>query len=356
VRAHSPTQGVPALLSVALHPIALLALALLLPLSACDLAEAPAEPGPPDLEAATDTAASEAAAPWRGELLAMERFEDARFENRGWYDGPSGRIVEGGPAGYAGERAFLCRFAPGGTGCADGHPGRLEFEESEGVHLAYRVRYDPGWEGSGRPYHPHEFYLMTNLDDRFVGPARTHLTVYVEQIGGTPLVALQDSRNVDPACVLRDDDSVVGCDGGRVEDHPFGEDRSVAACNGLVGEVQGRSCYPTGEDRWYSSRSWHADEPVLAEEGPEDAGGWRLVEAVVVMNSIIDGVGVPDGRIRLWVDGEVVVSSDEILFRTGRHPEMRFNQLLLAPYIGDGSPVEQSFRIGSIVLARAVVP
>ena len=60
---------------------------------------------------------------------------------------------------------------------------------------------------------------------------------------------------------------------------------------------------------------------------------------------------MPDGLIRYVVDGEVVISYDHILMRTGQHPEMRFNQFLIAPYIGDGSPVTQTIWIDDLTVA-----
>jgi hypothetical protein len=337
--------------------------AALLLASGCQVTEAPAGPGGDDgappfsSPTPSDTAASAAAAPWKGAVLRVEDFRDADFSARGWYDGPRGRLEAGGPprAG-AGARHFVCAFAQGGSGCTDGTPGRLAFPAAEAVYLSYQVRYDDGWVGSGRPYHPHEFHLLTTADDRFVGPARTHLTVYIEQNAGRPMVGLSDNLNVNPGCVLRNDDQLVGCAGGPLADFPFGENRSVAACNGLAGDVDGRDCYPSGPGSWYSSRSWHAEQAVLALPGPAGSEGWRQVEAVVVLNSVADGVGQVDGRIRLWVGGVEVVSSDRVLFRTGRHPELRFEHLLLAPYIGDGAPVAQQMRIASLVVARAQLP
>lgn len=366
MHARTPTTATPASTgcrTIRSSPRALLLLAVGLAVAGCQVEEAPAGPGPGhpppggDPVAASDTAASMAAAAWKGETLRVERFTDGAFLERGWFDGPRGRLEAGGPPTSGGDaRHFVCHFPPGASVCADGTPGRLAFDDTEGVYLAYHVRYDPGWVGSGRPYHPHEFLLTTNIDDRFIGPARTHLTVYVEQNGGRPFIGLQDNLNVDPGCILRNDDQLVGCGGGRLEDWPFGESRSVAACNGLVGEVDGRDCYPTGPGSWYSSRAWSASRSALGEPAPPGSDGWRRVEAAVVLNRLEGGIGVPDGRIRLWVDGELLVASDRVLFRTGSHPDMRFRNLLLAPYIGDGSPVDQRMRIANLVVARALSP
>ncbi len=339
-------------------------------LAGCPAVSAPADPGDPPLDPGDpppgsplpfDTTASPLAAPWKGETLRVEAFADGAFEARGWYDGPRGRLEAGGPPGAPeGARHFLCHLPRGANVCAEGTPGRLALvqpgeEAPEGVYLSYLVRYDAGWRGSERAYHPHEWYFLTTLDPPFIGPAQTHLTVYVEQTGGRPFIGIQDNRNVHPGCILRNDDQVVGCDGGRVEDFPFGENRSVASCNGVMGDLDARDCYPSAASQagWTSTRAWRAPGPVLSGPGPAGSDGWRRVEAVILLNRIVDGVGVPDGRIRLWVDGEEVVASDRVLFRTGRHPDMGFHHLLLAPYIGDGSPVDQRMRLAQVVVARA---
>ena len=47
----------------------------------------------------------------------------------------------------------------------------------------------------------------------------------------------------------------------------------------------------------------------------------------------------------------MVISSDRVLLRTGQHPEMRFNQFLMTPYIGDGSPVDQTLWVDDLTVA-----
>jgi hypothetical protein len=51
---------------------------------------------------------------------------------------------------------------------------------------------------------------------------------------------------------------------------------------------------------------------------------------------------VPDGIVRYWFDGQLALEHTNVLRRTGAHATMRFNQLLIAPYIGSGSPVDQT--------------
>ena len=40
-----------------------------------------------------------------------------------------------------------------------------------------------------------------------------------------------------------------------------------------------------------------------------------------------------------------------MLMRTGANPDMRFNQFIVAPYIGDDSPVDQVMWVDDLVVA-----
>jgi hypothetical protein len=188
-----------------------------------------------------------------------------------------------------------------------------------------------------------------------VGPARTHLTTYIEVVNGRAVLALQDAKNVDPACVLRNNDTFVGC-GGNFRAYRFTEARSVASCNGLVGHLEERDCYATGGGGWYSSRRWSAPGAFTDAAGPNDKRAWHFVEVYFAMNSVRDGVGVPDGQVRWVQDGRTLISSDRILFRTGQHPNLRFNQFAVLPYIGPGSPVAQAFWVDELRVATARPP
>ena len=48
-----------------------------------------------------------------------------------------------------------------------------------------------------------------------------------------------------------------------------------------------------------------------------------------------------------------LISSDEILFRTGAHAGMAFDQFAMLPYIGDGSPIDQSSWVDDLLVATA---
>jgi hypothetical protein len=285
----------------------------------------------------TETDTGGGADEYCGDLIFAEPFEDTDFESRGWYDAPSADLSQ---SEYVnGSSSFECRFAQGASGCAGGTPGRHLFDDQQAVCLRYWVKYSANYVGSGQPYHPHEFHFVTNEDSEWVGPANTRLTTYIEQVGGVPRLAIQDSQNVDLACVLLNDDSFVGCDGD-FDTYPFTEERSAAACNGLLGDLDGRDCFSTGGG-YYSARFWDSDTQVFADAAPYDKNEWHLIESYWRLNTIDGGIGQTDGVIRYWFDGIEIIAYDHVLLRTGAHQDMAFNQFLVAPYIGDGSPVEQ---------------
>ncbi len=282
-----------------------------------------------------------------GAVLIFEGFEDTDWASRGWYDGPNGTLSTAEVVN--GSSSFECTFQIGERGCAGGTPSRNLFAATESVYLSFWIKHSTNWQGSGVSYHPHLFHFVSDADSQWVGPANSHLTTYIEHPTGRPMLALQDSLNVDDNCILRNNDTFVGCNGD-FSTYPFTESRSVCACNGLLGFVDGRDCFDNGY--WYSSRSWRADQVYFQDTaGPYYKGDWHFIEAYFEMNSVPDGAGVPDGRIRYWYDGELMISSDEILLRTGALPDLAFNQFLIAPYIGPGSPVEQTFWVDDLTVA-----
>lgn len=297
-------------------------------------------------------------------ILFEEHFDDPAFDGRGWYDGSGGAISSSEHiAGSSG--AFECHFAVSATGCSAGTPARHLFSETPTAYLSFWIKHSSNWVGSGQAYHPHQFHFITNQDSQWVGPATSHLTTYIEAVhddgagGAHPMLALQDSLNVDPGCILLNNDTWQGCNGDHTT-YPFGENRSVCSCNGLVGDVDRRDCFSTGADTWYSSRAWDPDAVYFTNAtGPSYKGDWHLVEALFELNSIQGGVGVADGKIRYWLDGELLISSDQVLMRTSANADMLFNQFAMLPYIGDGSPVDQTFWIDELTVATgrpSVVP
>jgi hypothetical protein len=109
-----------------------------------------------------------------------------------------------------------------------------------------------------------------------------------------------------------------------------------------VGDSGGRDCFNQGDGTYYSARYWDSAEKMFLDQaGPRYKGDWHFIECCFKMNSIINGIGVADGVIQYRYDGKLTIDLHHILFRTGKYPDMKFNQFLIAPYIGDGSPVDQ---------------
>ena len=284
-------------------------------------------------------------------ILLFEDYETGDFEAKGWYDGfPDQRTTaefKNGSHSYEGH------FTQGATSSG---AGRHLFDATDKVYISYWVKYSSNYVGSGVGYHPHEWNILTDKDWIYEGPADTYLTTYIEQNAGRPILALQDSKNVDPNCILLNNNSFVGCNGD-FDNYPFTENRSVCSCNGLVGDVDRRDCFVSSGSThgYYSSRAWAADSIYFQNTpGPYYKNDWHKVEAYFEMNTIEQGIGIPNGKIRYWYDGQVLISSDSILMRTAANADMKFNQLFYGGYIGVGSPIDQTWWVDDLIIADGI--
>jgi hypothetical protein len=280
-------------------------------------------------------------------VLVFEDFETGNFSAKGWYDGfPDQRTTN---EFKNGTHSYQGYFAKGATKSG---AGRHMFTATDKVYISYWVKYSSDWVGSGVGYHPHEWNILTNADDIYQGPADTYLTAYIEQNAGKPLLALQDSKNVNSNCILLNNNSFVGC-GGNFSTYQFTENRSVCSCNGLKGYVDRRDCFanPGSTKGYYSARIWDADSVYFRNvPGPYYKNAWHFIETYFELNTINAGVGIPNGKIRYWYDGQLLITSDSILFRTAIHPNMKFNQLIYGPYIGVGSPINQTWWVDDLTI------
>jgi hypothetical protein len=206
------------------------------------------------------------------------------------------------------------------------------------VYVSFYIKHSANWVGSGRAYHPHMFLLMTNEDAAYIGPAYTHLTAYIEENGGFAQMGIQDGRNIDESRVGQDLTTVT-------------EQRAVAGCNGNSDGYPG-DCYPMGSVHW-NGKMWRSGQVSFdnTPSSPRYKGNWHLVEAYIKLNSIAGGKGVRDGVLRYWYDGALIIDRADVLLRTAVHTTMMFNQFQFAPWIGDGSPADQSFWIDNLMVA-----
>ncbi len=276
-------------------------------------------------------------------VLFAEKFEDANLAARGWYDLP-GAVTSITTADHIpGDTASLeIDFPAGATVPSPAVGGRHLFTASDAVYLRYWVKYSSNWVGSGQTYQPHEFLFNTNLDDPYIGPAFTHLTVYIEhnyQNGGIAVLESQDGMNIDQSRAGQDLTNVT-------------ENRAISGCNGNA-DSSAYTCYQDGST-WVNGKAWQSSGPVfLPNPGTGYKNNWNMVEAYFKLNTIVNGIGQPDGIAQYWFNGQLVIDRRHLYLRTGAHPTMQFNQFLMLPYIGDGSPVAQKMWLNDMVVMTA---
>ena len=281
-----------------------------------------------------------------GTLLFEEKFENANLGARGWYDNTSAVIstTEHIPGSTASAQY---RWVRGATGPTSGDAQRHKFTPSSSVYVSYYVKYSTNYVGSGQDYHPHEFYLLSTLDDDYDGPSENFLDIYIEQNyqnGGKPVIAIQDNKSVNYSY-------------GALPHNLVGvtENRSVSGCNGLVESNMYFECFDFGS-YWYNYKQLTAPVQFKPSPGPGYKNDWNFVEAYIQLNSVVNGIGQADGVIQYWFNGTLVIDRHDILFRTGQHPNLQLNQFLIAPYIGDGSPVDQSMWVDDLRVATGRIP
>lgn len=267
-----------------------------------------------------------------------EDFEDSGFGGRGWYDSTGATLSTDH---YSGARSYECRYSVGATKCVGGTPQRHLFPASDSAYISFYIKHSTNWVGSGKPYHPHMFLLLTNENPPYAGPAYTHLTGYVEENNGKPRLVIQDGQNIDETRIGQNLVNVT-------------EQRSVGGCNGDSDGHGPGDCYVSGSVHW-NGKFWDAPQ-VFFDNTPGSSrykGDWHLVEAYFQLNTIVGGKGAKNGVLQYWYDGNLIINLSDVVLRTGAHPTMKFNQFQMAPWIGDGSPVDQAFWIDELMVAAS---
>jgi hypothetical protein len=295
------------------------------------------------LTSATSNAINVTAGGTGGTVLFSENFEDTNFGARGWYDlgGMSSLSSTDHITGSA--HSLQANFAQAALKPNPNVNARHLFTPSDAVYVRYWIKHSTNWVGSAHNYHPHEFYLLSTLDDQFAGPSFNYLTTYIEDNwmsdGGHPLLQSQDAQNIDVTRINQDLTGIT-------------ENRAVSGCNGNPDNTSEISCYQSGN--WNNVKVWRSAQPAFVDAtGPNYKGDWHKVEAYYKLNSIVNGIAQRDGVAQYWVDGVLYIDRHDLEFRTGAHPTLQFNQFIIAPYIGDGSPVAQSLWYDDLVVMTA---
>jgi len=234
-----------------------------------------------------------------------ESFDDAGLLKREWYDGEQFRIVGGAAAGKGCIEYEWVDLKSRVSGSA---PIRRLFEPTDDVYIRFYLRLSKGWGWSGKTYHPHLTHFMTTENAAYAGPAASHLTMYIEPVGGKLRLATQDIQNKD-------------------------------APHGLTqGPLKGGY-----NEMWYDSK-----EILFVDDQ------WHCVEAEFKLNTldVAKDRPNPDGIARGWFDGKLVVDRKDIILRSTDFPKMKFNQFIIAPYFGTGLlPHPQKLWIDELVIS-----
>lgn len=272
----------------------------------------------------------------------QEGFEDSNFTSRNWYDSTTLKLSI--TEKYSGNSSVEYHFLAGATKPEiSGGSIRKIFTATDEVYVSYWVKYGPNYTGSNKPYHPHEFLIMTNENGVWDGPAYTHLTAYIEHNEGTPLLSIQDGMNIDLTKINQDLTNIT-------------ESRSIAGCNGVptAENTNYIDCYPVGGGIYWNGKVWKTNQIYFQDTpGAYYKNNWHNVEAYFKLNTIFGGKGQPDGIIRYWYDGNLLIEKTNIIMRTAAYPNMKFNQFMIAPWIGDGSPIDQTFWVDDLVVANS---
>ena len=194
--------------------------------------------------------------------------------------------------------------------------------------------------------HPHEFYVLSDLDGQYAPLANDWLTTYIETNFvngvGTPRLSLQDNRAINASY-------------GTLPMNLIGitENRSVSGCNGVMETNLFSECYGSGT---YNDKQFNRGGTVAFQAQPGTAGyksNWNHVEVYLQMNSIVGGAAVPDGVMQYWFNGTLVIDRHDVVFRAGARTSFNFAQFVIGPYIGVGSPADQYMWMDNLTLATS---
>jgi hypothetical protein len=270
-----------------------------------------------------------------------ENFEDGDLSGRGWYDNTNVIIsdTEHAPDGSkSGQYHFNAGSKLPSTGGGSLRRKIPDSDKSDTIYVSFWEKYSSNWRETAGGYGHHEIYLVTDADTYdYVGPAFTKLTGYIEtwgtynqNVNTTPTMSLQDGVNINYSYPLKTDLTNIT------------EDRATSGCNGFSDTHTFLSCYDAGGGEYWNAKV------IQENKGSFTPGSWHHVEALFKLNSIKDGKGVADGVMAYWLDGVQQFYYNDVMMRTAKNPDMKFNKLFVGPYLGYGAPVSQDMFIDNL--------
>lgn len=287
-----------------------------------------------DCGGSCDACPSTPSQPTKGTRIFYEGFEDNSWTSRDWYDDGSAGNTLTASGGQTGN-ALTWAWAEDATAPTSWATMRKPFPASASASefiIEYYVYLATGWQGSGAAYHPHLIHLLSTADGAWQGTSSTYSSLYFELNGSYLRTLHQDELRVNTS-------------NGAVPNNLVEviETRSANHCNTpytLSGADAG-DCYAHSEN-YASYNIWEADTLAIP------ANTWTKITAHVKRNTFTNGVGNFDGIMRVWVGDELAIDSDTVLYAAGAYQTTAWDKVVLAPYIGDGSPSDQTMRLDEL--------
>jgi hypothetical protein len=266
-----------------------------------------------------------------------EGFDDNNLASRGWFDNT--RVDIDTSIKISGAGSLRLAWGTGQTNPPLALAMRRDFLPTDSLYVSMYWRFDSNWVGSGKGYHPHLIYILSDLDDHWGGLAQNYLDTYIEVSNLTPRMIIQDGKNINYMYgALPNNLSATT------------ENRDVGGCNGcLSGSECGDSsaCYAVGGGTYYNGRFWNGSRNF-------SRNTWHRLEAYFKMNSISSGRAVADGVMWMKIDGNYVINKSRMVYRTNGRPNMKWRTFVIAPWIGDGSPQAQTMWIDNLTLGTGI--
>jgi hypothetical protein len=272
-----------------------------------------------------------------GNLIFYESFSDNSWTARGWYDGTDSTGSTAG--GYIGN-GLRWAWSSSATKPTGFSTIRKQFTSQDKILVEYYTKFDTGWEGSGLSYHPHMIHLMSTDDTAYQSLSAAHNNLYLEAISDTsspytirPMFGGQDTYRVNTGV-------------GTVPNNLVGitEIRSAFSCNTpytLTGATSG-GCDNLGGGIYYSATSWRAQNVTIP------MNEWVRVRYYIKKNTFTNNVANFDGIIRVWIGDTLAIEDTAMMYAANAHADTEWDKIVFAPYIGNGSPKNQTMWIDEL--------
>jgi hypothetical protein len=277
----------------------------------------------------------------------QEGFETSNMSSRGWFDGSTMAIDTSNCHG--GNGCAKWTWATGQSKATGVSTYRYLMTPSDDIVVDFWWKFNTDWVGSGEAYHPHLILIPSdvdvNADGAYMGLAQCYLDTYIETGNGTngltPRAGIQDALNINYSYGTLPNNLIS-----------VTENRDVAGCNGnMPGSDLGdiHDCYSNGDGTYSNGRLFSGSSNFVK-------GQWQHVVVHFRMNSVVGGIGQHDGILNMSLDGTTIINKTNVLYRTGAHPTMKWEEFVIAPYMtgsNGGSPQTQTMWMDDLAVSNS---